>query len=188
MASRVHPEPAIALVELSSIAAGVLTADAMVKEAAVRLVESKPVSPGKYIVIVAGDESSTESSYRRGLDVGGDAVVDHLHIPNLHTQVLPTLTGGTKLDAFDSAGVIETTTVAGTILAADAAAKAAPVTLTEIRLAIGLGGKAFVVMSGDIADVEASVAAGVAAVREPGAVVREVVIPNPHEDLNRFVL
>jgi microcompartment protein CcmL/EutN len=154
----------------------------------VRLVEAKPVSPGKYIVLVAGDEASTEASYRRGIEVGGDAVLDHLHIPNLHAQVLPTIGGGTKLDAFDSAGVIETTTVAAIILAADAAAKAAPVILAEVRLAIGLGGKAFVVMSGDVADVEASVAAGVAAVPDRANVVREVVIPNPHEDLNRFIL
>ncbi len=186
--SRLHPEPAIALIELSSIAAGVLTCDAMVKEAPVRLVEAKPVSPGKYIVLVAGDEASTEASYRRGIEVGGDAVLDHLHIPNLDAQVLPTIGGGARLDAFDSAGVIETTTVAAVILAADAAAKAAPVILAEVRLAIGLGGKAFVVMSGDIADVEASVAAGVAAVPDRANVVREVVIPNPHEDLNRFIL
>jgi microcompartment protein CcmL/EutN len=183
-----HAEPAIALVELSSIAAGVLTCDAMLKEARVRLVEAKPVSPGKYIILVAGDEASAESSYRRGLDVGGDAVLDHLFIPNLHPQVLATISGGTRLDAFDSAGVIETTTVAATILAADAAAKTAPVILAEIRLAIGLGGKAFVVMSGDVADVEASVAAGVAAVPKAEHVVRHVVIPNPHEDLNRFML
>ena len=188
MASAGQAERAIALIELSSIAAGVLTCDAMVKEAPVRLVEAKPVCPGKYIVLVAGDESSTESAYRRGLEVGDDAVLDHLHITGLHAQVMPALTGGVKLDAFDSAGVIETTTVAGTILAADAAAKAAPVTLTEVRLAVGLGGKAFVVMSGTLADVEASVAAGVAAVPKPEHVVRSVVIPNPHKDLNRFML
>jgi microcompartment protein CcmL/EutN len=54
--------------------------------------------------------------------------------------------------------------------------------------AVGLGGKAFVVMSGTLADVEASVAAGVAAVPKPEHVVRSVVIPNPHKDLNRFML
>ena len=188
MTNKRHREPAVALIELSSIAGGILTADAMLKQAPVRLVESKPVSPGKYIILVAGDEASAESSYRRGLEVGGDAVVDHLLIPNLHPQVLSVISGAAKLDAFDSAGVIETQTVASVILAADAAAKTTPVILTEVRLAIGLGGKAFVVMSGDIADVQASVAAGVAAVPEPANVVREVVIPNPHEDLNRFLL
>jgi len=180
--------PAIALIELSSIAAGIFTADAMVKQAPVRLVEAKPVSPGKYIILVAGDAASTESSYRCGLEVGADVVIDHMYIPNVHSQVLSTLSGGAKLDAFDAAGVIETATVVAVILAADAAAKAAPVTLTEIRLAIGLGGKAFVVMSGNLADVEASVTAGVAAVPQAGHVVWQVVIPKPHEDLNRFIL
>jgi microcompartment protein CcmL/EutN len=183
-----HAEPAIALIELTSIAAGVRTCDAMIKEAPVRLVEAKPVSPGKYVVLVAGDAASTGAAHRRGLEVGGEAVLDHLHIADVHPRVLPTMAGAAKGDAFDSAGVIETATVAAGVVAADAAAKAAPVTLTEIRLAIGLGGKALVVMSGRLVDVETAVAAGVAAVPVATNVVGHAVIAKPHEDLNRFLL
>jgi len=43
--------------------------------------------------------------------------------------------------------------VATLLQAADAAAKRAPVQLLEIRLAMALGGKAFVIMTGDVASV-----------------------------------
>ncbi len=66
-------------------------------------------------------------------------------------------------------GIIETVTAAVCIVAADAAAKTADIQLLEIRLANGLGGKSFVLMEGDVADVEASVAAGVELVTARGA-------------------
>jgi microcompartment protein CcmL/EutN len=90
-----------------------------------------------------------------------------------------------RLNAF---GVIETFTVASTLLAADAAAKATPVTLVEIRLAVGIGGKSFVTMVGEVGDVEASVDAGVATIEPRTLRVRSVVIPNPHPDLEPYIL
>ena len=48
--------PALGLLELSSVARGVVTADAMAKRATVRLVRAHPVSPGKFMVLLAGGE------------------------------------------------------------------------------------------------------------------------------------
>ena len=85
-------------------------------------------------------------------------------------------------------GIIETVTAAICIVAADAAAKAADVQLLEIRLANGLGGKSFVLMEGTVADVEASVAAGVELVKQEGLLVRQVVIPQLHEQMRAKIL
>jgi microcompartment protein CcmL/EutN len=62
------------------------------------------------------------------------------------------------------------------------------VQLLEIRLANGLGGKSFVLMEGTVADVEASVAAGVELVRQEGLLVRQVVIPQLHEQMWEKIL
>src|SRR5262249_61616256 len=86
-----------------------------------------------------------------------------------------------------SVGVIETFTVASTVLAADAAAKAAEVRLLEMRLANGLGGKAFVIMTGPLDQVEAGVAAGVAAISN-GLLLAHEVIPAPHDDFARKLI
>ena len=84
--------------------------------------------------------------------------------------------------------IVETVTAAVCIVAADAAAKSADIQLLEIRLANGLGGKSFVIMEGTVADVEASVAAGVELVRQEGLLVRQVVIPQLHEQMRAKVL
>ena len=73
-------------------------------------------------------------------------------------------------------------------MAADAAAKAADVQLLEIRLANGLGGKSFVLMEGAVADVEASVGAGVELVRQVGLLVRGGVIPQLHVPMRAGVV
>ena len=46
--------PALALVELSSIARGVVVTDAVCKKAPVDVVRSAPVSPGKFVSLFVG--------------------------------------------------------------------------------------------------------------------------------------
>jgi microcompartment protein CcmL/EutN len=57
------------------------------------------------------------------------------------------------------------------------------VELIEIRLAMALGGKAFVTMTGEVAAVKAAVDAGAAIVAEKGLLVNKVVIPSPRREL-----
>jgi microcompartment protein CcmL/EutN len=179
---------AIGLVETISIAMGIRATDAMAKKADVEILESTPVCPGKYVILIAGDVSSVESALDSGRRAGEDTVVDTLFIPHVHPQIFPAILGATEVRALSALGVLETFTVASTILAADAAAKAAPVSLIELRLAKGLGGKAFFTMTGEIYEVEAAMAAGLEIARRGGNLVRSVVIPRPHEDLPTFTL
>lgn len=179
---------AIGLIETISIAVGVKITDEMAKTAPVEILEATAVCPGKYMVLIAGAVSPVEDSLKRGVEVGGDVVVDTLFIPYVHRQVFPAILGATEVSDLRALGVVETFTVATTILAADAAAKAAPVDLIEIRLAKGLGGKAFFSMTGEIFEVEAAMAAALEVARKSGNLVRSVVIPRPHEDLASKVL
>jgi microcompartment protein CcmL/EutN len=82
-------------------------------------------------------------------------------------------------------GIIESFNVATLLQAADAAAKRATVQLLEIRLAMALGGKAFVTMTGDVASVQAAVAAGRKVIADAGMLVNAVVISRPHPDVYR---
>ncbi len=179
---------AIALVETISVAVGIRVADEMIKKAPVTILESSPICPGKYMVIVAGDVSPVEASLRRGMEVGGDVVVDTLFIPHVHADIFPAIAGATEVEELGALGVLETFTAASAILAADAAAKAAGVKLIEIRLAKGLGGKAYFTMTGEVYEVEAAMEAGLRIAKAGGNLVRSVVIPRPHGDLAARVL
>ncbi len=181
-------EPAIGLIELNSIAQGIMVADAMVKKAPVRILEAAPVCPGKYLVLVAGEVSPVESSMNIGLETGGAYVVDQLILTQVHPQVIPAILAITDIEELEALGVIETFSMASSIVAADKAAKIANIKLIEIRLAKGLGGKAYTTLTGEVAEVETAVAAGVEYVASNGLLVNKVIIPAPHIDLAEKIL
>ena len=83
----------------------------------------------------------------------------------------------------EALGVVETTTVAAAIDAADAGAKAAEVDLASIRLADGLGGKGYVLFSGAVGEVEAALAAAVERSDSHGALVRSDLIAQLHGEM-----
>lgn len=181
-------EPALALIETNSIAAGILAGDTMVKKAVVQLLEARSVCPGKYIVVIAGEVGPVRESWQVGMDAAADTLVDQLLLPNAHPALFPALMSAAVPRCDEALGIIETVTAAICIVAADAAAKAADVQLLEIRLANGLGGKSFVLMEGTVADVESSVAAGVALVKQEGLLIRHVIIPRLHEQMRAKIL
>jgi microcompartment protein CcmL/EutN len=179
--------PAIGLLELTSIARGIVATDAMAKKAPVTVVRSQTVCPGKYYVLIAGDEESVRESMEMGVHYAGHHLVDRLVIPNLHEQVVPALLAVQPLPGLESVGIIETFSIASTILAADAACKAAAIRLVEVRLGTGLGGKAYFTLSGDLYSVEAAIAAGIGVI-ESGYLLRSEIIPAPHADLGKALL
>jgi microcompartment protein CcmL/EutN len=176
-------DPALALIEFSSIATGIEAADAMIKRAPIEVIKSGTVQPGKYLVLIGGLTADVEESLEAGRLVGGSALVDLIFLPNVHPEVVQAIGGGRIPDRIDSLGVIETTTVAAAIHAADAGIKGAEVHLVEVRLADGLGGKGIVLYSGVVADVEAAVEIGVGVLEKPELLVRQVVIPQLHREM-----
>jgi microcompartment protein CcmL/EutN len=176
-------EPALALVEFSSIATGILAADAMVKRAPIDTIKTGTVQPGKYLVLIGGMVADVEESVAAGREVGAAALVDYILLPQVHPEVVEAVGGGRVPEVTDSLGVIETTTVAASIHAADAGIKGAVVRLVEVRLADGLGGKGIVLFSGLVADVEAAVEIGVGVLERPELLVRQVVIPQLHAEM-----
>jgi microcompartment protein CcmL/EutN len=173
--------PSIAMLETASIAKGIEATDAMLKRAAVDLLLTLIVPRGKYLVVVGGAVADVEASLRAGLEVAAATVVDHFQIQNVHPQLPAAIQGRVKVPSIEAVGVIETKEVASAILAGDAAAKAAEVTLIEARNQPGA--KGMVVLTGDVAAVRAAVAAGVATIKKEGMLVAEVVIPRAHDAL-----
>jgi microcompartment protein CcmL/EutN len=173
----------IGLIELSSIAAGYLVGDTMLKTSDVKMLLSRSICSGKYIVMVGGDVAAVRASIEAGKVGGKGCVIDTFVIPNVHESVFPAISGVNQVETLEALGVVESFSVASLIEAADAAVKTARVQLIEIRLAMALGGKAFVTMTGDVAAVQSAVDAAAQVVGQKGMLVNKVVIPHPRPEL-----
>ncbi len=175
-------EPALGLLELDSIAAGIAAGDAMAKRAPIDVIRAGTVHPGKYLVLVGGAVADVEEAMEAGREVGAASVLDVLVLPNVHPDVVPAMRGGRGGASGEALGIIETATVAAILAAADAGLKGARVRLVELRLADDLGGKGYLLFDGAVADVEAAVEIGVGRIAgSPG--VSQRVIPRLHADM-----
>jgi microcompartment protein CcmL/EutN len=173
----------IGLIELTSVAAGYQACDAMLKAADVELMLSRSICSGKYMVMVRGDVAAVQAAVSAGISCGNFSIIDSFVIPNVHESVFPAIGGGTKVEVLDALGIVESFSVASLIEGADAAVKTANVELIEIRLAMALGGKAFVTLTGGVAAVQSAVEAAAQMVGRKGMLVNKVVIPHPRPEL-----
>ena len=178
-------DPAIALIEFDSIAAGIVAGDAMVKASPVGSIYAGTVHPGKYLVLVSGDTASVEEALDAGTASGGASVLATVFLPDVDPLVTRAVTGGaeSEADTGDAMEIVETATVASVIDAADAGVKAARVDLFAVCLADGLGGKGYALFSGHLAEVEAAVEAAVERAAATGGLLAHRVIPQLHSEM-----
>ncbi|UCF37753.1 MAG: BMC domain-containing protein [Acidobacteriota bacterium] len=179
---------AVGLVELNSIASGYQTTDAMLKAADVELLVARTICAGKYMVIIGGDTAAVRFSVGAGLAVWEGAVIDSMVISNVHPSIFPAIAGSVTVEPTGALGILEAFSVSSLIEGADSAVKAADVQLIEIRLAMALGGKAFVTMTGDVSAVQAAIDAGSKTIGEKGLLVNRAVIASPNPQLYREIL
>lgn len=172
---------AIGLIETSSIAKGIEACDAMVKMASVTLAKTAIIARGKYVILITGPLGEVESSMRAGKELAGKTLVDSVLIRNVHAQVLAALDKRHPVEKLDALGIIETKDAVATVLAADAAAKAAAVHVLEVKTVVG-GGKGYVTLTGEVGAIRSAMAAGVSAINAQH-LVSQVVIPQADKQL-----
>ncbi|MCC5912232.1 MAG: BMC domain-containing protein [Clostridiaceae bacterium] len=173
----------IGLIELNSIAKGIEVGDAVIKVADVQLLKAHAVCPGKYILLICGDIGAVKTAIEAGQEIGKAYVVDHLTLPSVHPQLIEAIQGLNIVPEVSAIGVLEFFNIATSIVAADAAAKAASINLIEIRLGLSIGGKSFITLCGDVSSVQEAVEVGVAIGKERGMLVEKSVIPSPRKEL-----
>lgn len=173
----------IGLLELKSIPVGVETADAVLKAANVELLTASPTCPGKYVIILCGAVGAVKSAMESGKQVAGIYLVGHHIINNVHDSVPSAIVGTAEVTRTSAIGMIETMTALTAVQAGDLAAKAANVTLMEIRIARGLGGKGFILLTGEVSSVRSAIKAAMHQLEETGDITSSCVIPAPHPGL-----
>jgi microcompartment protein CcmL/EutN len=116
-------EPALALLEFNSIAAGIQAGDIMVKRATLATIHAGTVQPGRFLVLVGGDVAEVEEALKAGRDAAPDTLNDYVYLPGVHPDVVRALGGGRSPVPHDALGIVETSSVSAAILAADRGVK-----------------------------------------------------------------
>jgi microcompartment protein CcmL/EutN len=176
--------PALALLEFDSVARGIEAGDAMVKRGPVDIIVAGTVQPGKYLVLVGGQVADVSEAIEAGRLAAGDHLVDTVFLPDVHPAVVDGARGVRTEGDGEALGVIETKTVAAVLDAADAALKGADVSLTELRMADGLGGRGYALFRGIVAEVEAAIGYGVSRITD-AQLEQSVVIAQLHGEMRQ---
>ena len=179
--------PALGVLEIATIARGVVAADAALKRAPAVLLSSRAVSGGKHLVMLEGGVAEVDEAMQAGVRAAGDRLLDRVQLAAADDQVWAML--GAPVSPPDWGGepgaeavaIIETRTVCAAIAAADAACKVADVIVRDVRFAVDLAGKAYFTLTGTLDAIEA--AAGAAAEQAGDRLVDQQVIAQPSPDL-----
>lgn len=169
----------VGLIEFKSIAKGIEATDAMLKAGNVELLLTTPICPGKYITLIGGEVGAVQNAMAVGRKTGSIFTVEHHVIHNVSEAVFPALTATVDVDKITSLGIIETISAVTSILTGDIASKSANVRLLEIRIARGLGGKGFVMITGEVEAVKSAVTACEKKLEDTGGIISAVTIASP---------
>jgi len=183
---------AIGMVETKGLVPVIEAADAMVKAANVQIIQYAKAGSGLATVVVTGDVGAVRAAVDAGANAArrvGSVISVHI-IPSLDAGVAEAFRYG---DAKDGAtapsrgalGMIETKGYVAAVEAADAMAKSANVEVQGLEM-VG-GGLVTVIVTGDVAAVNAATDAGAAAAGRVGEVTSVDVIARPQVDVRIFL-
>ena len=163
-------------------------ADTMIKTAEVDIVECATVCPGKYIVIISGEISAVKASVDAAKTKFTEKVIDSFVLGNPHDSIFSAIYGATQPEGVEALGVMESFSAATAIVAADAAAKTSLVELIELRLARGMCGKSYLLLTGSGSAVTAAIERAENEARDRGMFLDSSVIPRPDNKLWQSIL
>src|SRR5512147_2368027 len=106
------PEKSIGLIELSSIAAGFAVADTMLKAGNVRLLLSRSICSGKYMVLIGGEPAAVASAVDAGALAANGCLIDKFVIPNIHPDVFTALGRTQTPEPNGALGILESFNIA----------------------------------------------------------------------------
>lgn len=174
---------AIGMVEYHTVSTGIPAADLMIKTAEIEVIEAQVVCPGKYIIIISGSISAVKAAVDAAKNRFAEQLVDSFVLGNPDESIFPAIYGSNPVENAGALGVFETYSAASIITAADYAAKTAEVNLIELRIARGMCGKSYMLITGEVAAVSASIENAKQKIGENGMFLGSSVIANPDKKL-----
>ena len=179
---------ALGMVEYQTVSAGITAADLMIKTANIEVLQVTVICPGKYITLISGELSALTAAIDAAKVQLGDTLTDSFVLGTPHEDIFPAIYGGANIENAKALGILETFSTPAVIVAADTAAKTSDVTLIELRIARGMGGKSYMLLTGDVAAVSAAIESARAKIGDDGLLLDSSVIPNPDKSLWASIL
>ena len=170
---------AIGLIEYKTVSSGMTATDILVKTADVELLQAETVCPGKYFALIEGEVAAVQSAINAAKKAIPDKLIDDFVLGNPHESIFQAIWGTTTIETPNSIGILETYSVAQAIVGADVAAKAADVKLVELRLARGMCGKSYLIITGEVAAVTMAIEKAKNSAGEYGMYLDSAVIAGP---------
>lgn len=179
---------AIGMIEYQTVSAGMYAADTVVKTAEVEIIEAQTVCPGKYIMLFSGEISAVSACVDAAKNLVGEKMINSFVLGNPHESVIPAIYGVGEVNDAKALGVLETYDASTIIVAADEAAKTSMVELIELRVARGMCGKSYMLLTGEIAAVSAAIEKAKEKAGGAGMFLDSSVIANPDKKLWQAIL
>lgn len=179
---------AIGMVEYKTVSAGITAVDTMVKTSEVSIIEAQTVCPGKYIAIISGELSAVQAAVDAAIEQHGFHLIDSFVLGNPHESIFPAIYGTAQIEGLSALGIFETYDASSIIVAADEAAKTAIVDLIEMRIARGMCGKSYLLLTGEVAAVQAAIEKAKAVVKDRGMYLDSSVIAHPDAKIRDAIL
>lgn len=168
----------IGSIEFRSIAKGIEIADFMVKKSDVEIIYFKMICPGKFIVILNGNEDAIKEAVDYGVELGKSFIVDSFIVNAVHKDIINGLKNKYSEKIKGAYGIMETISVCSGIKALDRMLKNANVAVVKIQTAFVIGGKFVFVVSGEVSDIEDGMREAKLAIDEK-KIVNISIIPSP---------
>lgn len=178
---------AMASLELATIARGVVVLDAMAKRAETTIVAARTVSPGRFLIVLAGSVAEIEEAMDAALAAAAEDRIDDVIIRDPAPGLAGALASQLETALDESLLIVETAAISSTLRVADRCLKETDSKLLELRLGAGLSGKGVFTLTGALHMVEA--ARGVVeGALSAAQLVRVELIAQPHPDLPGHLL
>jgi microcompartment protein CcmL/EutN len=180
----------IGIIELASIHKGFEVQDVLLKMVHIEKILARTICSGKYLIIMRGEIADVEEGISLARQVGGFAIIDALTIANVDERIFPALAGSTMIESPEVDGllIIETFSVASAIKAGDYALKESDISILRIHAAMAVGGKGFMVITGNIDALKSSVLPAIDFLKEEGMLAGYSLITHPHPEVLRDLL
>jgi microcompartment protein CcmL/EutN len=179
------PKTSICIIELSSISKGFEVQDAVLKFSNVEKLLARTICSGKYLIVLRGEIADLEQCMDKARSVGDFAVIQSVLIPQVEEKVFPALSGAAEIDipTVKAVLILETFSAASAVKLADIAVKHTDVDILRIHLAMAIGGKGLVVLTGDDESLKSALMPVLDFARDDGMLAGYSLVTNPHPDL-----
>lgn len=178
----------IGALEFRSISKGIEVSNEVVKEASVEIIYFKTICPGKFLVIVTGDEGEVNAAIDYGVDISDGTLVDSFKVHAVSDPIIQAFKNKYESREVRGAiGIMETSKVCTGIKALDQALKASDIRLIKMQLAFGIGGKLVYIITGTLSSIESGLNdAKLALNNQERANIS--IIPSPSEEMTKFLI